>query len=100
MYPVDVTNTIPETTNTHKLEALPDQQKLPSNNVSNDLESMIFGKADMDFNSLLSMLTPDNKLDDMQTADSSSYLIPSLDLLSEASLNSKAKFQIMDTRLP
>ena len=85
VYPVDITNTIPETTNTHKLETFPDQQKMPSNNVSNDLESMIFGKADMDFGSLLSMLTPDNKLDDVQTADSSSYLIPSLDFLSEAS---------------
>ena len=84
VYPVDVVNSIPDAPNTHKLEALPDQQKA-SNNVNGDLESMIFGKSDMDFGSLLSMLTPDNKLDDTQPNDSSSYLIPSLDFLSEAS---------------
>ena len=84
VYPVDVTNSIPDTSNTHKLNSLPDQQT-PSNNTSADLESMVFGKSDMDFGSLLSMLTPDNKLDDTQTTDSSSYLIPSLDFLSEPS---------------
>ena len=84
VYPVDVTNSIPDTSNTRKLEPLPDQQT-PSNSTSGDLESMVFGKSDMDFGSLFSMLTPDNKLDDTQTTDSSSYLIPSLDFLSEPS---------------
>lgn len=84
VYPVDVTNSIPDASNTHKLEPLPDQQN-PSNNANADLENMIFGKSDMDFGSLFSMLTPDNKLDDTQTTDSSSYLIPSLDFLSEPS---------------
>ena len=84
VYPVDVTNSIPDASNTRKLDPLPNQQK-PSNNDNTDLESMIFGKSDMDFGSLFSMLTPDNKLDDAQTTDSSSYLIPSLDFLSEPS---------------
>ena len=84
VYPVDVTNSIPDASNTRKLEVLPDQQT-PSKNDSADFESMIFGKSDMDFGSLFSMLTPDNKLDDTQTTDSSSYLIPSLDFLSEPS---------------
>lgn len=85
VYPVDVTNSIPNASNTHKLDPLPDQQQTPSKNANADLESMIFGKSDMDFGSLFSMLTPDNKLDDAQPTDSSSYLIPSLDFLSEPS---------------
>ena len=85
VYPVDVTNSIPDASNTRKLDPLPDQQKSSNSNGTADLESMIFGKSDMDFGSLFSMLTPDNKLDDAQTSDSSSYLIPSLDFLSEPS---------------
>lgn len=84
MYPVDVVNSIPSSTSTGKYEASSNQQTgSASNNV--DLDSMIFGKADMDFGSLFSMLNPDNKLSDSQATDSSSYLIPNLDFLSEPS---------------
>lgn len=84
VYPVDVVNSIPTSANAHKFEPSSDQQR---NSASNDvdLDGMIFGKPDMDFGSLFSMLTPDNKLEDPQPTDSSSFLIPNLDFLSEPS---------------
>ena len=84
VYPVDIVNSIPDGPSSQKFEVPTGQQRATaSNNI--DLENMIFGKSDMDFGSFLSMLTPDNKFDDSQTTDSSSYLIPNLDFLSEPS---------------
>ena len=82
MFPVDVVNSIPSSSAASKYDP-PADNSSASNNV--DLESMIFGKPDLDFGSLLSMLTPDNKPSDSQASDSSSYLIPNLEFLSEPS---------------
>lgn len=85
MYPVDVVNTIPNTTSTSKFDSSSSEAQNGSASNSGDLDSMVFGKPDMDFGALLSMLTPDNKLNDLQPSDPSSYLIPNLDFLSDAS---------------
>ena len=84
VFPVDVENAIPTTSAAQKLDTSVDQQNgFAANNI--DIESMIMGKSEVDLSSLLTMLTPDNKMSDSPVDANSGYLIPTLDFLSESS---------------
>ena len=82
VFPVDVENAIPTAASAPKFDPSQVDQQNDSATNNGDLESVILGKSDVDLNSLLSMLAPDNKLNDAPT---DSYVIPNLDFLSEPS---------------